>query len=162
MTTLGTARITSTAAPEAFFLRWADLATWPQWNLDTEWVRLDGPFAEGATGRLKPKGGPQVAFVVERLVPGREFVDVSFLLGARLVFDHQVRAADDGRTHVSVGVRLTGPLAPLWRLVLGKGIAASLQGDLDRLAAAAEATDLAAVTDLAEATDLAAGPEPRP
>jgi hypothetical protein len=138
MTILGTASITSSATPAAFFERWADMATWPEWNTDTEWVRLDGPFEQGATGELKPAGGPKVRFVVERLVPGREFVDVSTLLGARLVFDHRVGTAPDGRTRVSVEVRLTGPLAPLWRLILGKGVTASLRGDLERLAAVAE------------------------
>lgn len=137
MTTLANARITSPAPPSAFFDHWADMATWPEWNLDTEWVRLDGPFVQGACGELKPKGGPKVRFRVERLVPDREFVDVSRLLGARLTFDHQVSASPAG-TAVSVEVTLCGPLAPVWRLLLGKGVAASVQPDLDRLARRAE------------------------
>ncbi|MDQ1701545.1 MAG: hypothetical protein QOF57_797, partial [Frankiaceae bacterium] len=52
--TLATAEVTSTAPAQAFFDRWADMSTWPEWNTDTEWVRLDGDFAEGATGVLKP------------------------------------------------------------------------------------------------------------
>ncbi len=140
MTTLAAARITSTASPQAFFDRWADMQTWPEWNLDTEWVRLDGPFAEGATGALKPKGGFAVRFAVERLVPGEVFLDVSYLPGARLVFDHRVRVLDDGRTEVSVEARLTGLLAPVWKLILGSGIAASAQPDLERLVAVAEAS----------------------
>lgn len=141
MTSLASARITSAASPQAFFDRWADMATWPQWSLDTDWVRLDGPFAEGATGTLKPKGGFAVRFVVERLVPGEIFLDVSYLPGARLVFDHGVRVLDDGRTEVSVQVRLSGLLAPLWRLILGSGVASSVQPDLERLTAAAEAAE---------------------
>jgi len=133
MTTIASATITSSATPARFFAAWADMATWPEWNLDTEWVRLDGPFVEGATGVLKPKGGPKVRFVVERLVDGQEFVDVSHLLGARLTFRHLVSVEAD-RTTVSVDVTLTGPLAPLWRLILGKDIRASAQPDLDRLA----------------------------
>ena len=133
MTTIGSATITSSATPARFFAAWADMATWPEWNLDTEWVRLDGPFVEGATGVLKPKGGPKVRFVVERLVDGQEFVDVSHLLGARLTFRHLVSVEAD-RTTVSVDVTLTGPLAPLWRLILGKDIRASAQPDLERLA----------------------------
>ncbi|HEU5266112.1 MAG TPA: SRPBCC family protein [Jatrophihabitans sp.] len=143
MTTIATAQIRSAAAPGAFFERWADMATWPEWNLDTEWVRLDGPFVQGATGQLKPKGGPKVPFTVERLVPGREFVDVSRLLGARLTFAHTVRELADGGCAVHVVVTLTGPLAFVWRLILAKGIAASAQPDLDRLAAAAESADIA-------------------
>jgi hypothetical protein len=69
------------------------MATWPEWNLDSEWVRLDGPFVQGSTGRLKPKGGFAVPFVIERLVPGSEFVDTSRLPGARLTFAHVVGPA---------------------------------------------------------------------
>jgi hypothetical protein len=137
MTTIATATVSSSATPAAFFAQWADMATWPEWNLDTEWVRLDGPFIEGATGELKPKGGPKVRFVVERLVDGEEFTDVSRLLGARLTFRHLV-SRRVGRTTVSVEVSLTGPLAPLWRLVLAGGIRASLRPDLERLVQRAE------------------------
>jgi hypothetical protein len=143
MTTLATAHVTSTAQPSAFFDRWADMATWPDWNTDTEWVRLDGPFKEGATGVLKPKGGPKVRFVVQTLVDGSEFDDVSRLFGARLGFRHLVTPMDGGGCAVSVTVSLTGPLAPLWRAILGKGIATSVQPDLDRLARVAEAAEAA-------------------
>jgi hypothetical protein len=136
MTRIASTRVTSSASPAAFFARWADMATWPEWNLDTEWVRLDGPFTEGATGVLKPKGGPKVRFVVARLTAD-EFVDVSKLVGARLTFAHRVASAGD-KTEVTVDVSLAGPLAPVWKLILGKGIAASAQPDLERLAAVAE------------------------
>ncbi len=111
------------------------MATWPEWNLDTEWVRLDGEFTEGATGILKPKGGPKVRFIIERLEPGRRFTDVSLLFGARLTFDHRV-STDARGTHVAVEVGLDGPLAFFWRRILGRGIRASMQPDLDRLGAA--------------------------
>jgi polyketide cyclase/dehydrase/lipid transport protein len=139
---IATASVPSTAAPARFFERWADMATWPEWNLDTEWVRLDGPFVEGATGKLKPKGGPAVGFVVEKLTPGREFVDVSRLIGARLTFDHQVTPDLDGGCTVSVTITLTGPLAHLWNLVLGSGIRKTAQADLERLAQVAEAAEV--------------------
>jgi hypothetical protein len=140
MTTITTATVTSSAPPFAFFAEWADMASWPEWNLDTEWVRLDGPFVEGARGELKPKGGPKVRFVVARLVDGEEFTDVSTLFGARLTFRHLVSVAE-GRTTVSVEATLTGPLAPVWRLILGKGVRESLQPDLERLVARAESAD---------------------
>jgi hypothetical protein len=113
------------------------MATWPEWNTDTEWVRLDGPFAAGSTGVLKPKGGPATKFAIEKLTD-REFVDVSRLLGARLTFHHTVSVVPQG-TVVDVHVTLDGPLARLWNLVLGKGIKKSLQPDLDRLVAVAGA-----------------------
>lgn len=143
MTTIATATVTSSAAPSAFFAEWADMASWPEWNLDTEWVRLDGPFVEGAGGELKPKGGPKVRFVVARLVDGEEFTDVSTLLGARLTFRHLVSVVD-GLTTVAVEATLEGPLAPVWRLILGKGVRESMQPDLERLVARAERAETAA------------------
>jgi hypothetical protein len=140
MTNIASAHVACSASPSAVFERWADVDTWPEWNTDTEWVRLDGPFAEGATGVLKPKGGPKVKFVVERLVPDREFVDVSHLLGARLTFRHLVTALDNGGCTVDVSITLSGPLGRLWKGILGKGLAASVQPDLEGLARAAEAS----------------------
>ena len=138
MTPIASARISSAAAPSAFFERWADMATWPQWNTDTEWVRLDGDFVQGATGTLKPKGGPKVRFVIQRLVPGREFVDVSRLAGARLTFAHLVTERADGGSDVEVTVTMSGPLRRVWLLMLGSGIRGSVQADLAGLARAAE------------------------
>jgi len=138
MTPIASARISSAAAPSAFFERWADMATWPQWNTDTEWVRLDGDFVQGATGTLKPKGGPKVRFVIQRLVPGREFVDVSRLAGARLTFAHLVTERADGGSDVEVTVTMSGPLRRVWLLMLGSGIRGSVQADLEGLARAAE------------------------
>ena len=84
MTTIASATVTSSATPAAFFAAWADMATWPEWNLDTEWVRLDGPFVEGArlggtivpttadeeVAKLqKPYEGMAVELMVERVEP---------------------------------------------------------------------------------------------
>ncbi len=139
--TISTASATSTAPASAFFARWADMETWPEWNTDTAWVRLDGPFVEGATGQLKPKGGPKVSFVVERLNE-HEFIDVSRMPGGRITFAHRIDETHDG-TRITVTVDIDGPLAFLWRLILAGDFRTSLQPDLDRLVATAEA-DVAA------------------
>lgn len=138
METLGEAEIDSSAPPEAFFARWADTATWPEWNTDTAWVRLDGPFVEGATGRLKSRGGPAVSFVVDRL-DAEHFVDISRLFGARMTFAHTVTRTPTEGSSVHVAVTIEGPIAWLWKKIIGGGIAASLQPDLSGLAAVAEA-----------------------
>ena len=134
------AHATSTSPPSAFFDRWADMATWPEWNADTEWARLDGPFAEGSAGVLKPRGGPRTKFVIERLVPDEVLVDVSHLFGARLAFSQRVTAdRADGGTSIDVPISLEGPLGWLWSRVLDEGFRATAQPDLDRLAQVVEA-----------------------
>ncbi|SRR6266545_4174238 len=138
MTEIARAKGVSTAEPAAFFATWADVATWPEWNSDIDWVRLDGPFAEGTTGRLKPKGGFAVKYTVDRLVPGREYRDVSRLPGARLSFTHMLERSEDGLTTVEVAISMTGPLRPLWMKIMGEDLAGSVRQDLDNLIATVE------------------------
>ena len=139
MTILCTATATSTAPPHAFFTRWEDMDTWPEWDLAVEWTRLDGPFAAGTTGQLKPRGGPKVRFTIETLEPGSEFTDVSSMPGAKLRIRHLVAVDEDGLTRVDVEVSIEGPLAWLWRRFLGRGIARSTPEGLAQLVVLAEA-----------------------
>jgi len=138
MRTICTASATSTAPPEAFFARWEDMDTWPEWDDAVAWTRLDGPFAVGTTGVLKPKGGPKVRFVIEVLEPGSEFTDVSSVPGARLRIRHLVAVGTDGRTRVDIEVTVDGPLAWLWAVTLGRSIASSTPEGLSKLVTAAE------------------------
>ena len=139
MTIIATASARSSAPAAAFFARWADMETWPEWNTDTAWVRLDGPFVQGATGTLKPRGGPKVRFTVARL-DDHAFVDVSRMPGGRITFDHRIDETGTGTgTTIEVTVSIDGPLGWVWRRILAKDFRAALQPDLDRLVATAEA-----------------------
>jgi hypothetical protein len=102
------------APPSVLFAHLADAESHPTWSKDLEWVRLDEPMRQGARGVLKPRGGPKTKFVISQLVPDSVFADTSFLVGARLVFRHEVRPEGEGSSlHVSVDI--AGPLAWLWR-----------------------------------------------
>ncbi len=155
MSTLCTASAVSSAAPDRFFARWADMSTWPEWDEAVAWARLDGPFAAGTTGALKPKGGPKVSFVIETLDPGCEFTDVSAMPGARLRIRHLV-TRDGDVTRVDIEVSMEGPLAWLWRRAIGRGVARSTPEGLARLVALVEAAE-AGATEAADAgaTDAA-------
>jgi len=111
---LASARARSAAPPAAFFDRWADVDTWPEWDSAVAWCRRDGAFVAGTTGMLKPVRGPKVRFTIETMEPDREFTDVSSLPGARLRIRHLVSVAADGRSEVEVTVSVEGPLARLW------------------------------------------------
>jgi hypothetical protein len=138
MKILATAHALSSASADAFFARWSDHSTWSQWSPDSEWVRLDGPVAQGTSGVLKPKGGPEVRFSITALVEDREYTDTSKFPGATLVFQHLVQAEED-RTKLDVQVSISGPLAWLWAGILGGGFRKSVPADLDRLVALVEA-----------------------
>src|SRR5689334_21246158 len=60
---------------EAIWSLYADVATWPHWDAEAEWVTLDGPFAAGTAGRMKFRGQDPLAYRLANVEPGREFID---------------------------------------------------------------------------------------
>ena len=117
-TTLATYTTTVPATSAQLYDRWADCDTHPEWSTDLAWVRLDGPVRPGATGHLRPKGGPRSRFTVTELVPDRTFADATHLFGARLTFRHHAEPVPAG-SEVTVTVSLEGPFRGLWARVLG-------------------------------------------
>lgn len=132
MIIVATASAHTTASAKEIFSRWADHATWPEWDTDTEWVQVFGPVREGTHGTLKTHGGPTVNFVISTFEPDREYTDTSALPGAKLVFQHLARQTENG-TEVNAQVTLTGPLSKMWAIILGKNFRATVPAALDRL-----------------------------
>lgn len=132
------ASASSSAAPHRFFARWIDHSTWSEWSPDTEWARVDGAVRQGATGALKPRGGPRISFVVAEYEADRRYTDESRFPGARLTFRHTVDP-DGAGSRVAAEVWLHGPLAAVWARVLGRGFRTSVPDDLRRLVRLVEA-----------------------
>ncbi len=139
MAILCTATADSTAPPEAFFARWADMDSWPEWDDALAWIRLDGPFVAGTTGELEPRRGPKARFGIETLEHGSGFTDVSTIPGARLRIRHLAATRSDGSTRVTVEVSIDGALARLWTPVLRRSVARSTPRGVARLVAVTEA-----------------------
>ncbi|GAB2955484.1 hypothetical protein GCM10027280_49920 [Micromonospora polyrhachis] len=85
-------------------------------------VIFEGPAVLGSTGRMRPASGPTVSFSVTVADPDRVFTNTSSMPGATLTFEHVVEPAPEGAL-VTVTIRIDGPLAPLWRRIIGRGIA---------------------------------------
>jgi hypothetical protein len=122
----------TTAAAPRLWERYSDPASWPDWDHETESVTLDGPFAAGTRGRLKPKAGPATKFEIVEVTDGRSFTDVSFLPLARMRFSHTIDPQPDGAA-ITHKVTITGPLSPLFGRLIGKKVAAELPGAMRRL-----------------------------
>jgi len=110
----------SSASPQAVWALWADTAEWPRWNPTIADVSLDGPFAEGTTGTLKPAHGPKAKMVLRDVRPSAGFTDVARLPGAQMRVEHEVADAPEGGSRVTERAVLRGPLARLWSLLLGR------------------------------------------
>ncbi|HEX8051388.1 MAG TPA: SRPBCC family protein [Thermoleophilaceae bacterium] len=131
----------TSASPQRIWELWSDVSTWPLWDEGLERVTLDGPFAAGTKGRLKPAGGPAVGLELTDVRPGAGFSDVTRLPLARMRFEHSA-VRDGERTRVTHRVTITGPGTPLFSRLIGRGIANDLPqtiGTLARMAAERDA-----------------------
>ena len=117
---------------------YADAAAWPRWNDELKSAELDGPLRLGATAKIAFNTGLRLRFRVVEFEPGRLFTDEARLLGARMGHRHLVEPADGG-SRLTNTIYIEGPLAPLWRRVMGpraaKALPAAQQAALDLAAA---------------------------
>lgn len=104
---------------------YADAAAWPRWNDELKSAALDGPLRLGATAKIVFKTGLRLRFRVIEFEQGRLFTDEARLPGARMGHRHLVEPAGDG-SRLTNTIYIEGPLAPLWRRIMGPRAAKSL------------------------------------
>ncbi len=131
-------RVDTCATPEALWRIWSDVGNWPRWDHGIEWARLEGPFEEGTAGRLKPKGGPEVPFVLLWADPERGFSDESRLPLGRLRFEHRWRPFENGRIEIVHRVCFHGPMGFLYAFLMGPSFRRDLPKAMKTLARMAE------------------------
>lgn len=134
----------TTARPEDVWALWEAVPRWTEWDEGLDAISIDGPFAVGTSGHIKPTGGPRFKFSLIAVDPGRAFTDETHLPLCKLRFAHTLQAEADGRTSVTLTVSFHGPLRPLFQRVIGKDIARELAGQIKRLVEVAEANSAAA------------------
>jgi hypothetical protein len=125
------------ARPDAIWRLWSDVASWPDWDVDLEVVTLDGDFAAGARGTLKPKGMDVFPFVLTRAERDRGYSDETPLDGAVLRFDHDLVPTDAG-TLIRQRVTVDGPAANEYFAPLAANTILDIPQALVRLADKAE------------------------
>jgi hypothetical protein len=132
--------IDTSASPEALWRLWSQPSTWPDWNPDVESISLDGPFASGATGRMRTKRGGEHPIRLEEVADGRSFqLETAALPGTRFHFRCEI-APRGGGSRISQAISMSGPLGGLFSAMMGAKIAQSFEPILKGLAAKAEAS----------------------
>lgn len=99
------------AAPEALWARWADVATWAEWNADVEKVELDGPFAAGSRITMTPRGDEPVVLRLAEVREQEAFVDVAEFGGVVIRTMHRLERLSADRTRITYRTEITGPAA---------------------------------------------------
>jgi uncharacterized protein YndB with AHSA1/START domain len=133
----------TTASPGTVWRLWSDPPTWHEWNPNVRRVTLDGPFANGTTGRMETPAGQSHAIEFANIQPERSFeLLTSAMPGSRFAFRCEISPRDAGST-ISQSIAMTGPLAFLFEPMMGERIAATFEPLLKGLAQKAEASDSA-------------------
>jgi ligand-binding SRPBCC domain-containing protein len=106
-------------SPERLWLAIADVRRWPEWDAELEAIEVKGEIAPGSRFGLKPRGGPTVAMSVEAMEAPRRFVDVAHLPLAKMRTSHEFHA-ERGGTRIRLTIEVSGPLGPLWDLLVAR------------------------------------------
>jgi hypothetical protein len=121
-----TSELAADVEPTAVWSRaYVDAEAWPRWNKELKSARLDGPLALGATARIVFRTGLRLRFHVVEYEEGRLFTDEARLPGARMGHRHLVEPDRSGSRLVNT-IYIEGPLAGLWRRILGPAAARTL------------------------------------
>jgi hypothetical protein len=133
-----TEHTTQTAAtPTQLWAYYAEPHRWPEWDHEVVSASINGPFAAGNTGTLKPASGPKAKMHFTEVTPERSFTDVTPLPLATMAFEHVIEPTDAG-CRFTHRVTITGPLSGLFGRLIGRRIAAELPTAMRKLASLAE------------------------
>jgi hypothetical protein len=121
-----TSALDAEIAPAAVWEKaYRDADAWPRWNAELKTAKLDGPLAAGAEARIVFRTGLRLRFRVVEFEDGRLFTDESRLPGARMGHRHLVEPTQSG-ARLTNTIYIEGPLAGLWRRILGPAAARTL------------------------------------
>jgi hypothetical protein len=123
--------IETTAAPEAIWGLWAEVAGWPDWNADLERAELYGPFAAGSTITMTPHGQEPIELRIAEAVEPELFVDEANLGDVVVRTIHHIEQLG-GRIRVVYRMEINGPEAD----TLGPQIGPEISADFPQVLAA--------------------------
>jgi uncharacterized protein YndB with AHSA1/START domain len=135
--------VETTAAPEALWRHWSDMAAWPRWNDGIQKIEIDGPFAVGTIFRMTPPGDDPVELRIVEIVPGELFTDQMDAGDFLVTTVHRLEPRPEGRTRVVYRMEITGPAADQVGPELGPAITADFPDVLAKLVSLAEETTAA-------------------
>ena len=104
-----------TAPKEAVWAVLVDVEHWPEWTASMSEVKRldDGPLTVGSRVRIRQPRLPPTVWEVTSLDAEHGFTWKAVAPGVTTIGDHRITSPDTGRVVVTLGLRRSGPLAPL-------------------------------------------------
>lgn len=128
------------ASREQIWAVWSDAERWSEWNSGVRSATLDGPFAAGTKGRLRPASGPTASIEIVELEPNARWVTVTRLPGARFLLEHRIDDGSGDQVLVTYRAEFGGLLAPLYVRLQKRALIAAVDGVNELIARVAEQT----------------------
>jgi hypothetical protein len=95
-----------------------DVQSWHIWDTELIDAQLDGNFAVGTKGVLKPKTGPQLKFYISEIIPHQSYTFNILMPAGELVIKRSLRQ-ENKAVHFTDDIAFTGFLKLLFGLMLG-------------------------------------------
>jgi hypothetical protein len=128
----------TSAAPEAIWQLWADVAGWGTWNAEIEKIEIDGPFAAGSRITMTPPGDDPIELLIAEAVPNQLFIDEARFGGLVLRTIHRAQRIDQDLVKVVYRMEITGAGADEVGPQIGPGITADWPETMASLVALAQ------------------------
>jgi len=120
------------ALPATIFERYADVASWKEWDSEVKESMLSGEFSEGSIGVLIPIKGPKAKFKLTEVTFNKSFTSQAKLPLCTMDFHHTLEATGYS-TKVVHSVSFSGATSFLFGRLIGSQIKKSLPGTLKGL-----------------------------
>jgi hypothetical protein len=123
---------TTTKSAADIYALYTNVANWNNWDKSVESSELNGEFVVGATGTMKPVGGPKSKITISGATPNQYAASTCNLVGCHILFEQSIKDLGDMRevTHI---VSLEGFLAPVFKLILGKDLVKDIESGVDNV-----------------------------
>ncbi|MDD8018590.1 MAG: hypothetical protein PHP42_09475 [Bacteroidota bacterium] len=124
--------IITDVSAEKIWKIWSNVEAWNKWDKEVEWAKIQGDFAVGTIGYLKPKGAPKSKFVMTGCKKNESFSDRSFLPLATLEFFHVMKQTNDGLV-VTHSIKISGLLSWVFAKLIGEKLSKGLPEAMNEL-----------------------------
>ncbi|MFF4354987.1 SRPBCC family protein [Streptomyces sp. NPDC001530] len=126
-------------APAAVWAQYANIDTWPTWNIGMLKVELAGPFSTGTAGQVTSQGQPPAPFTLSDVTAGEGFtIDVQLTDELVSRSDCRVRALPGGGSRVTHSVEFSGAGSEQMGAAHGEALAANIAAGVQALVKAAQ------------------------
>lgn len=125
-------RVKTQATKESIWSRWKSIERWKDWDNSIEFAYLNDSFHEGASGLIKPKGGPKTKFTITKIVENEIFVNQSRLPFCTIDFIHEI-IQDKNDIVVVHKIEMRGVLSFLFSKIMGADMARELPNSVNML-----------------------------